>query len=531
MKIHPAQGKFAQSLLWLVIVSALGLVAYSGSTWGAKEAPNLVPPLVLGDPGEKSVLPQGWHREDRQIPGVEASKIFISRGLGHPGELLALVGGPDRGGRVWCQVSGIRPHTDYTLEFLAFRPKFTNDVYFEVEIFGQRHLINQHWTYGRVQPIVLRINSREVRGKTRLVFDNAHPEMLAFGAPTLRISPGKKPERPPEAVRLPDFFPVGIYSAGPDNLPAIRAAGFNAIQSYDTRAEVVTRLAELAARQGLKYLASIRRYQKDLSKQLGGQPDLLGFYIEDEPEGRSLPPHTLGDLNDALKKDSPGVLTAVAMLRPQMVKDYRDAADIFMIDPYPVPHMPMTWLSDCLEEAACSVPRKRLWAVIQAFGGGKWAKDGWPRRPQKVETRCLTYLAVAHGAHGIFYFSYPEVSSDPATWEDLQGIVRELQGLQPWLVLPNLTSRLRLEMTSPFKVDAAGRPAVHFCEKQQGLEHLLVLVNVINHPVSFYLQGFPQQISWVEEKFLKQKSVVLEGNIREELGPYEVRIYKFTLPG
>ncbi|MFA4902748.1 MAG: hypothetical protein WC600_08385 [Desulfobaccales bacterium] len=524
-----AQSTIARSHLWFVVLMVL-VGAYPGGTGAAQEGPNLLPPLVMGDSGQKLVLPPGWHRQDRQIPGVEASKIYISRDTGHPGELLALVGGPDRGGRVWCQVSGIRPHTDYALEFLAFRPKFANGVYFEVEIFGQRRLINQHWSYGRVQSIILRVNSREVRGKTRLVFDNPHQEVLAFGAPSLRINPVKQTKRQPESVRLPAFFPVGIYGAGPDDLPAIRAAGFNAIQSYDSRPGIITRLAALSANQGLKYLANMRYYQESLSKHLGGQPDLLGFYVEDEPEGRSVPPVKLGELSEALKKDHPGVLTAVAMLRPQMVKDYRDAADIFMIDPYPVPHMPMTWLSDCIEEAARSVSKERLWAVIQAFGGEKWAKDGWPRRPLKVETRCLTYLAVVHGVHGIFYFSYPEVSSDPTAWHDLQGIAGELQDLQPWLVLPNLTGRLRLEMTSPFKVDAAGRPAVHFCEKQQGREHLLVLVNVINHPVSFYLQGFSKQIGWVEDKFLNQKSVVRDGNIREELGPYEVRIYKFALP-
>jgi hypothetical protein len=46
--------------------------------------------------------------------------------------------------------------------------------------------------------------------------------------------------------------------------------------------------------------------------------------------------------------------------------------------------------------------------------------------------------------------------------------------------------------------------------------------------VSFYLQGFSQQIGWVGDSSLK--SVVRDRNIREELGPYEVRIYTFTLP-
>ena len=78
-----------------------------------------------------------------------------------------------------------------------------------------------------------------------------------------------------------------------------------------------------------------------------------------------------------------------------------------MIDPYPVPHMPMTWLSDCLEEAARYVPKERLWAVIQAFGGGKHTKDGWPRRPQKLEMRCLTYPGGSAWGPWNFLFQLP----------------------------------------------------------------------------------------------------------------------------
>jgi hypothetical protein len=167
-----AQSIIAQSYLWLVVLMVLA-GAYPGGTGEAQEGPNLLLLLVMGDPGQKIVLPPGWYREDRQIPGVEASKIYINRDPGYTGELLALVGGPDCGERVWCQVSGIRPHTHYTLEFLAFRPKFANGVYFEVEISGQRHLINQHWSYGRVQSIILQVNSREVRGTTRLAFDRS----------------------------------------------------------------------------------------------------------------------------------------------------------------------------------------------------------------------------------------------------------------------------------------------------------------------------------------------------------------------
>jgi len=442
--------------------------------------------------------------------------------------MLALEGGPDLNGRVWCRINNIRPHTDYLLKFDAYRPKFTNGVYFEVEIFGRHHLINQHFSYGRIQPIFMRINSCSVSGTTRLAIINPHREVLAFGSPSLRLAGPKVRERwSAAAVRLPNFFPVGIFAATPDDLPAIRAAGFNAVQSYDSKPETIRKMAAACKKLGLKFLPNFRAYQSDISRDLGGNKELLGFYIEDEPEGRSVQPAKMQALKESLKKDHPGVLTAVAMLRPQMVATYRNAADVFMIDPYPVPHMPMTWLSDSLEEAARHVSREHLWAVIQAFGGGQYIKDGWPRRPTYEEMRCLTYLAVIHGAQGVFYFSYPEVRKDTASWGGLQKIVGELRELRTWLVLPNESTKLRLEMTSPFKADAAGRPAVHFGHKQKGAENLLILVNVIDKPVGFSLHGFFNRVPWLQDAFGNHKSVVRDGNIREELSPYEVRVYRF----
>lgn len=404
----------------------------------------------------------------------------------------------------------------------------TNGVYLEVEIFGRRHLINQHFSYGRIQPIFMRVNSGGTRGTTRLSIINSHREVLAFGSPSLSLAdPKARDTWTADSVRLPSFFPVGIFAATPDDLAAIRAAGFNAVQSYDSRPEIIRRMAAACRKLGLKFLPNFRSYQADISRDLGGNPELLGFYIEDEPEGRSVSPESMQALKESLKNDHPDVLTAVAMLRPQMVAAYRQAADVFMIDPYPVPHMPMTWLSDSLEEAARHVPKEHLWAVIQAFGGEKWARHGWPRCPTQAEMRCLTYLSLVHGAHGVFYFSYPEVRKDPAAWAGLQKIVGELRELRTWLVLSNEATALRLEMTSPFKTDAAGHPAVHFCHKQKGADNLLILVNVIDRPVSFYLQGFPRQVALLTECFHRHNSVVRDGNIREELGPYEVHLYSY----
>jgi hypothetical protein len=518
-----------KKLAVLVLLWSLAAAALAPLPGRAENAnPNLVPNPDFADLNEQTGLPAGWRHPPRHIPGVVPGKVYFCRVAGYPGRLLALEGGGDRNGRVSCRIKGIKPHRDYLLEFAAYRPKFTNGVYLEVEIFGQRLLINQHFSYGRIQAIFLRINSGRHQGAVRLAIMNPHPEVLAFGSPSLKLA-AAEPKGPGQsgAVRLPAFFPVGIYDARPQDLPAIRDAGFNAVQSYASRPQVIDAMAAQARKLGLKYLANVKDCQPAFCRKLGGRPELLGFYIEDEPEGRSVPPEQLAARKQALQRDHPGVLTATAMLRSQMVAAYKAAADVFLLDPYPVPHMPMTWLSDTLAEAARYVPEERLWAVIQAFGGGRWAEHGWPRRPSGPEMRCLTYLALVHGAHGLFYFSYPEVHQDPAAWQELTAIVRELRQLRTWLVLPNEAADLDLEVTSPFRTEASGGPAVHFCRKRRGQENLLILVNVLNRPVSFALHGFPPQVPCLAALFHEKKTVVRQQSIREELAPYEVRLYSF----
>jgi len=521
-------GSFGKTFRVSLIIIGVWFSCYLLTGDAGATTPNLVPNPEFQGSQEGNKMPEGWYWEPLTIPGITPSRVYPCNVAGHPGKLLALEGGPDRNGRVWCRITNIRPHTDYRLEFVAYRPKFTNGVYLEVEIFGRRHLVNQHFSYGRIQHIFMRINSGNVKGATRLAIINPHAEVLAFGAPSLKLAgPKAKDKWSAVSVRLPNFFPVGIFAAAPDDLAAIRAAGFNAVQSYDPKPETIRKMAADAKSLGLKFLPDLRAYQAKISRDVGGNLELLGFYIEDEPEGRSVSPKKIQALKESLKEDHPRVLTAVAMVRPQMVATYRDSADVFMIDPYPVPHMPMTWLSDSLEEAAHHVAKERIWAVIQAFGGERYIKEGWPRRPTFEEMRCLTYLSVIHGAQGVFYFSCPEVRKDAASWAGLQKIVGELRELRTWLVLPQENTHLSLEMTSPFKADAAGRPAVHFSQKQKGIESLLILVNVIDKPVSFSLHGFSSNVPWLKDPFSNHKLVVQDGNIREKLDPYEARVYRF----
>lgn len=524
-------GNLMSALMRLFVLAMVGgILALASETTVAESkgtGPNLVPNPGFKLARKSDQVPAGWHRRSSLIPGIKQSQVFLTQIPGYPGTMLAISGGDDRAGQVWCDISNISPQTAYLLEVDVYRPQFINGVYPEVEIFGQRLLLNQNCVYGGVQHIFLHLNSGRCGGRTRLALINRHEQLFAFGSPSLvpvRKQAGleKKSDR---AVFL-SFFPVGIFGASLESLREIREAGFNAVQTYDGRPENIRPMISAAEKYGLKLLANFRTYNARLSQELGGRPGLLGFYIEDEPELRSIPPRKIMTVHDLIKADHPRALTAVAMVRPRMVAEYQGAADIFMLDQYPVPNMPMTWLSDSLAEAANFIDASRIWAVVQAFGGPKYSKYGWPRLPTREEMRCLTYLAIIHGARGIFYFSYPEISASPTGWAGLKSIVAELRQLRSWLVVPHVEPTLRIEMTSPFKADAEGRPAVHFCQKKLGQQNLVLVVNAIDQPVSFTLTGFVPEVHWVENFFTLEKTVIQDGNLRDDLGPYEARFYR-----
>jgi len=219
------------------------------------------------------------------------------------------------------------------------------------------------------------------------------------------------------------------------------------------------------------------------------------------------------------------------MVRSRAVRQYRLCADVFMMDQYPIPNMPLTWLSDSIDEALASIqPSQTVWAVIQAFGGDLSAGQGWPRLPTFEEMRALAYLSVAHGARGIFFYTYKWRSfcaaDDPSHWDALRRIAGELGFLGKRLLWPDAPCPIHVEMLSPFKCDAEGRPAVHCRLQEHNGKLLLIAVNVIDRPVQTCVRGLPKQVAFMEQLFAYGRRVVLkDGTLVDQFGPYEAKVF------
>jgi len=252
------------------------------------------------------------------------------------------------------------------------------------------------------------------------------------------------------SITPPSFFPIGIYGAEPQAFSELKEAGFNSVQSYSTDIIFIRRFICLAEKHGLKALIRIPKEarEKDISpffSRIRHSSAILAWYLEDEPEGRAVPPTYIWKLRRYIQRVDPLHPTTLVVVRSKKAWDYAPGVDIIMVDPYPIPRMPLTWLSESIEEARqAGFDKKPVWAVVQAFD---WStspygeeKREWGRNPTYEEERCLTFLSVVHGAQGIFYYTFKggnyAIKNYPSHWEEVKKVVRELNQIYPLLLAP-----------------------------------------------------------------------------------------------
>ena len=332
----------------------------------------------------------------------------------------------------------------------------------------------------------------------------------------------------PKTCDLKPSFPLGLYGTSVEDLGDIAASPFNLVSVGSTVSGVVR--AHWAG------LSCFVRMPHDGAKLAGvaekfraagvgfGPKDR--FYIDDEPELRSVDPLMLRNHREhlhALWPDTPGIM---ANVRPQCVADYRDASDVFMMDQYPIPSMPMTWLSDSMDEAReLAGDGKEIWAIIQAFGGEKMARHGWPEFPSYEQMRCLTTLALIHGARGILYYTYSSIKKQPEGWRDVCDLGLQIRSMEPWLLSGSPVLRLPVTMTSPFQSDAQGRPALQVGMISNAGRTLILAVNVTDRPVTGLIRGLPQGLDAVHAPFDNAATVVRKGTVQASFAPWQVRVW------
>ena len=347
------------------------------------------------------------------------------------------------------------------------------------------------------------------------------------------------------------FFPFGFYAhrAGgpwyddPDPQLVLRldgAFGFNLICVYHSfppeyrrdKRQTISDFLDYADAVGLGVHYDVRQIADlEPSTEVSGwlaeeveahrdQPGLLTWYLSDEPCGRGIPPDRYVVHNAQMKQLDPYHPTAMVFCVPAKAHEYAEGMDILMVDPYPVPRGPLTRVAETVDlvvkATGGSVP---VWCVPQAFGGGEW----WEREPTWQEERCMTYLAIAHGATGIQYFLRRVPHSNPfvdATWAECRKLAREARELTPAL----LSHEPRPAVSSP-------DPELHLAAWRYNGWAYVLTVNVVNGPRALAVTCDGAPTGDRAEVMFEDRSVPVSagGEIADLIDGYGVRIYRYRV--
>jgi hypothetical protein len=259
----------------------------------------------------------------------------------------------------------------------------------------------------------------------------------AFAAAALLIASAGC-AKPPKV----DPFPIGIFSvSGPEALSRLKEDGFDAFFAAPASPGGYEALAKEARRLGMKMLADPRPL-------LAGQVDprrwpLLAWYLQDEPDVNHVSPAALSKTAESVAAKDQGAQTFVVG-SASAAPSYAATGDAMMLDWYPVPHLALDSVADQVDAALEALPKgKPLWFVVQAFDWREEVqsnpqKPRIGRFPEETEIRLMSYLAVMHGARGLFFFRLvrPDGKSLldlPELWTRVTRTSRELSLLKPIL--------------------------------------------------------------------------------------------------
>ena len=346
--------------------------------------------------------------------------------------------------------------------------------------------------------------------------------------------------------KLP-FFPFGFYCYSPvsPTLPEEEVVkGFNTMSPYqkilpetlNDRKAYMDRCAELGMKVhynllsvsggggvGSKIEGLTDKEKRDRLiaeiKTFRDHPALLGWYISDEPNGKSITPEQLEDIYKTIKENDPWHPVSIVFMAPFLTsKKYSAAFDIVMADPYPIPDNSISMPGEVARQLKAEFIGKRpVWIVPQAFGGGEL----WSREPTIQEIRSMTWQSIINGATGIQYFVRQGLNYFPksaATWSECGRMAIEVAELTPWL--------LSEEETFPV-VCYSGNVIV--TSRTHNGQLVIMAVNKINEPVSASFKVTGLSTGQVRVLFENRFVSLRGGVITDQLSPLGSQVYLINI--
>lgn len=309
------------------------------------------------------------------------------------------------------------------------------------------------------------------------------------------------------------FFPLGWYgSPNEQHLAELADSPFNCLLAYGTDKvpkPQMLHFLDLMEKDGLKLIYCLNDVYPTATYFAGQtwegvagndaiaaavvaayreHPAILAWYLNDELP-RALVPK-LTDYYHRVRDADPQHPCLIVLCNRDDLPFFPATTDIVGVDPYPLPKHPVTEVSDFAEAADAAVRgRQPVWLVPQAFAWYQYNSTNTDRghlptaeelktgrAPSFEEERCMTYLALAHGAKGLIYYCYYDLRVLPQyreMWAWMKKIAAEVKALSPVLLAP--------DDATPLTVGSGGTP-IHTRLKRFQDKLYLIAVNPAKQP-------------------------------------------------
>ncbi len=191
--------------------------------------------------------------------------------------------------------------------------------------------------------------------------------------------------------------------------------------------------------QGNKPLSAEERESfEELATTLAGNPDVMGYYLWDEPELHDVHPVRLKEIYEILRENDPHKPVVILNNSVAGVRDYLPTCDISMPDPYVWflrgggSAQPMESIGMHLEPIPIGSPSfQARWVTPQAFDGEYFGRAG-NRGPTAEEMRTQQVSALIEGVSGVLWFSSFLTMDEPGVRASITYLSKEFQWLFNW---------------------------------------------------------------------------------------------------